>query len=863
MSSALTKIVKPKTGKSSMPLWMQRFVRRMKTKTFQIYFMAFMIPLIIMIIMCIANRIYPFGAKCFLRSDLYNQYMPFYADLQQKLKNGENFHYSWQLGLGSDFMAVYSYYLACPLNFLIVFVSTEHLIELMTVLIFIKIGACGLTSCYYLVHHFRMKRYSMVCFSVFYALSGFMAAYNWNIMWLDAILLAPLIILGLEEIVRAGKWKLYTVALALSIMINYYISIMICIFLVLYFVILILYIPWKQKLRSVVQFGFCSILAACMGAVIMLPGVAAIMGTGFSNADFPKTCQFYFNALDVLARQCVNVSVVINNDHWPNIYCGVAVLFLFPFYVSCRQIQWKKKIPMIILLAFFIASFSNNMLNFIWHGMNYPDSLPARQSFLYILVLLTISYEAFLHVREASVIHLAVCYVIACGFVGACMLFNKNTSDYENHAYILTLMFLTVYAVLGAAYKNMIVDYRLFLAMVILFVSFEAGINTFNTSISTVTRSKYLQKYTNNYDVAQDLDKNDPGLYRIELNNRMTKNDGPLSGFKTATLFSSTVTSGIQDFYQGMGMDYSKVYYSFDGATPLSSAMLGVKYLITDSTSDWSDPYHSFYKKIDDVNVYKGNSGLSIGYCVPAGLSDRWSYEGSNPIDVQNGLSSALGVKTSMYTVVTANTMGNVTTLETPESGDIYVQISGASKDHGDTINLTVKDSKGKKKRIKTYSDAKKGYLLDLGYCEAGDNVTLETTKGSMSEVIVYAYRVNDTAMKETLQKLGEDQLKITEYGSDYLKGTVSPKKDKDLVISVPYDKGWTILVDGKKQKVETFAGAFPMVALSAGSHQITMKYIPTGEYEGIALSAGGLAVFALLVYVGRKRNNRRRTYRR
>jgi uncharacterized membrane protein YfhO len=323
------------------------------------------------------------------------------------------------------------------------------------------------------------------------------------------------------------------------------------------------------------------------------------------------------------------------------------------------------------------------------------------------------------------------------------------------------------------------------------------------------------------------------------------------------------VNSGIENFYDEMGMDYSKVYYSYDGATPLASAMLGVKYLITDNSSDWSDSYHTLYKKIDDVNVYKINSGFSIGYCVPAGLSDRWTCEGGNPIDVQNALANAVGVKASMFTDTEAKTMGNVTTIGTPESGTIYVQISGASKDNGDTINLTVKDSKGIKKRIKTYSDTKKGYLLNLGYCEAGDNVTLETSTGSMTEVIVYAYRVNDDVTKETFRKLAENQLKVTEYGSDYLKGTVDLKTKKDLVISVPYDKGWTILVDGKKQTVEKFAGAFPMVALSAGSHQISMKYIPEGEYEGIAISAGGLAVFALLVYVDRKRRNKRKIYRR
>lgn len=77
-------------------------------------------------------------------------------------------------------------------------------------------------------------------FSTAYALSGFVAAYSWDIMWMDCILLFPLIMVGLEKLVREQKPGLYFVTLALSVFANYYISIMICIFLVFYFILLFL-----------------------------------------------------------------------------------------------------------------------------------------------------------------------------------------------------------------------------------------------------------------------------------------------------------------------------------------------------------------------------------------------------------------------------------------------------------------------------------------------------------------------------------------------------------------------------------------------------------------------------------------------
>ena len=87
-------------------------------------------------------------------------------------------------------------------------------------------------------------------------------------------------------------------------------------------------------------------------------------------------------------------------DHWPNIYCGVLVFVLLPLYVLQKKIPLREKAPKLFLLGFIFISFSTNTLNFIWHGLNYPDSLPARQSFLYCLLLLTLCFEAYSYIRE-------------------------------------------------------------------------------------------------------------------------------------------------------------------------------------------------------------------------------------------------------------------------------------------------------------------------------------------------------------------------------------------------------------------------------------------------------------------------------
>ena len=75
----------------------------------------------------------------------------------------------------------------------------------MTAAIVLKIGLAGLSFTWYLRKRSGVPDFGACFFGIFYALSGYMAAYSWNIMWLDCIVLFPLILLGLEQLVREKK----------------------------------------------------------------------------------------------------------------------------------------------------------------------------------------------------------------------------------------------------------------------------------------------------------------------------------------------------------------------------------------------------------------------------------------------------------------------------------------------------------------------------------------------------------------------------------------------------------------------------------------------------------------------------------
>ena len=91
------------------------------------------------------------------------------------------------------------------------------------------------------------------------------------------------------------------------------------------------------------RFAFYSLLAGGLAAVVLLPEIYALQVTASGDFDFPKTFSSYFSIFDMIARHIGNVGTEIGLDHWPNIYCGVAVLMFFLLYLGSRRLPSGKR----------------------------------------------------------------------------------------------------------------------------------------------------------------------------------------------------------------------------------------------------------------------------------------------------------------------------------------------------------------------------------------------------------------------------------------------------------------------------------------------------------------------------------------
>ena len=802
---------------------------------------AFLIPVVIMLIIFVQRGIFPFGEETFLRTDMYHQYAPFFSEFQSKLKNGGSLLYSWDVGMGVNFSALYAYYLASPFNWLLILCPKGLVIEFMTYQIVLKTGLCGLTMAYYLRKHCRTNDFGVAFFGIFYALSGYMAAYSWNIMWLDCIILFPLIVLGLERLVKDGKGMLYCLTLGMSILSNYYISIMTCIFMVLYFIALLVLdedMHWEKFIGRGFQFAVYSLLAGGLSAIVLLPEVFALQMTASGDVSFPKTFSQYFPIFDMIARHIGNVETEIGLDHWPNVYCGVAVLMFFILYLLCKKISAKEKAVYCIMLLFFFASFSFNVLNFIWHGFHYPNSLPCRQSYIYIFLVLFACYRAYMYLRETPWKHVTAAFAGSVVFV---LMAQKLVTEDHFHfiVYYVAILFLALYLGAIALYQKGRRYYfpALFYALAV--VSIEAAVNTAVTSVTTTSRTAYTDDNAAVEQLVDSIQPNDT-FFRMEKVTRKTKNDGAWMHFPSVSLFSSTANADLSALFKKLGCESSTNAYSITGSTPLIDALFSVKYgIYSEKPEDTS--LRTVIGEQDGVWLYQNNYTLPVGFYVEPDFESKWNRETGNPADVQNSLADALGAEQIMNLVLDTSTEGSDLIFYPETSGEYYAYVGNKKIE-----KVTATTWKG----TKTFTNVDRGYLLELGYCVAGEAVTL-TAVDSKEEMWADVYRFSENGLGSVAAKLSAHPWTLTSWTDTSLKGTISCDQDGWMFTSIPYDEGWNVLVDGKEQKPEKILDAFVGIWLSAGTHTVTMEYTPKGLISGAIISGVSVVLLALIALGG------------
>lgn len=840
--------------------------------------------------------VFPFGSITVMRMDLYHQYGPLFAELYDRIVEHKSLLYSWITGGGSSFLGNYLNYLSSPLSFLIFLFDKEDISYAITFIVAFKCILSATSFSYYLKKSFNKDNYFLSAFGILYAFSAYFLAYYWNVMWLDAMIMLPLIALGIEKIFKTGDIKLYTVSLVILFFANYYMGYMCCIFAVLYFFVCFINTysndgklnenavyekkySTKALMNNVfinrgVKFAFASIIAALICAITLVPVFMILKNSSATSGTFPQTFKSYFDLLDLITSHFALLETTIRSSGdnvLPNIYTGILTFILLPLFLVNNKIKLKEKATYVVLIIFFVFCFNNNCAEYIWHAFHFPNDLPYRYSYMYSFIIAVMGYKTILNFKGIKVKDIAYTGLAIISFVIVCQKFLTNKMT--NSTIYATIIFVALWCGFLFLLKNKNAQKKTVSFVLVTFILCETIISSIVGLPLNQDNKNYKENYKTYTDAINYIDNKDSGFYRTELCYLNTRMDPAYYGYNGISVFSSMAYESYSQLQSSLGMQSNKVNsYTYNTQTPVYNMMFNIKYLIQTDVS--LAPSSNLYKKIYTTsdkksNVYESKYNLPIAYCVNSKIDD-WVTDEGNPFEIQSDFVKLATGYSNVFKPVKYNStdFDAVSGDDVTENGTYWLEKSDSSSNYGtETVSLSptidgnlylyVKSSDLKTITVNSekVSDITQSmedaYILDLGYHNKGDEVLVSldasTMESESTSFDFYCYTADDTVVKNMYNSLAGNSLNVESYSDTTIKGTVNAKENCCLYSSIPYDDGWSVYVDGKKAETFEIGGTLLAIELTPGQHKIEYKYFPVGFLYGIIISA--VTVFGLCVF--------------
>lgn len=871
---------------------------------------AFIIPVILNYIIYLALEIHPFGNGSVLVLDLNGQYVYFYEALRNAVYGQMSMIYSFCRAMGGEFMGIYAYYVASPFSYLVSLFPQSRILDALLVIFLLKTGITGFNFGFYL-HKTSKKvdKLTVITFSVLYSLTTYAVIHQHNSMWIDAMMWLPLITLSIEDLIKNYKYKRFVILLALTMMSNFYIGYMVCIYIAAYF--FYYYFSrnegWRNNpnhephhfRRSFLRIAGASALGIGISMVVVATAYYSLQfgKNTFSNPNFMPSLRFEF--MDFLTKFLPGSYDTVRPEGLPFVYCGVVTLLLIPVYFLSKRISSREKAHSGAFIMFFVLSFFISTFDLIWHGFQKPNWLNYRYSFMLCFFLIVLAYRGYQEIRRAS-----AGTIITTGTLW--LLFICVAQKFEFHSYVeriegtiefdqklkevetvwfsaicfVAFMIILCLAIKSKARRNVSLILCIFVCLEV-FCNGICSCVEFGDDVIYSSYSSYNDFIGAVRPVTNELLDADPSFYRFEKNAHRKYCDNMALRIRGLTNSTSTLNKSTITFLHQLGYASKSHWSKYLGGNPVNDSLLGIKYILANE-NDYQTLYYentggsvtTYNSK--DYSYYRNPYALSIAYGASEDLIDFDLSRGDNPFVRLNGLYGAIlgddeapeifkplhlensNIETTNCDVSTIaghykyapeSSSYDCTvsyTVDVAQDGEVYFYLPS---DYPREVKIKVNGQKTPDSD--TFYGGESDRIVSLGNFSAGDTLTLSMTLKAdvlyVKQNIEPFYYIDMDVFAKSIARIAQTQLTVDEKWTDSrLPGTITTNEDSQLIMTtIAYDAGWKVTVDGKR--VDTFEVLDGVVAFRIdGKGEHTVMM----KYRPRALTLGlAVSIVSILIF--------------
>ncbi|MBP5173870.1 MAG: YfhO family protein [Clostridia bacterium] len=884
-----------------------RFFEYLKTRRYSYLFYCFIIPFVLYYLIYLSMGLHPFGNGSVLVLDLNGQYVYFYEALRNAVYGETSLVYSFCRTLGGEFFGIYAYYLASPFSYIVCLFPQDRMLEALLFIFLLKSGLSGVTMGYYLDRiSSKPRKINIVIFSVLYAMCSYAVVQQHNSMWIDSLIFLPLLTLGIEELIKHSKYRLYVSMLALILLSNFYIGYMCCIYTLIYF----FYYYFSRNedgrnnptgepfhfRRSLLRIAGFSALAIGISMIIVATAYYSLQfgKNTFSNPDF--SFEIRFDIMDFFTKFLPGSYDTVRPEGLPLVYSGILTLYCVPVYFFSKKFSVREKIFSAAILFLFFLCFSINTVDMIWHGFQKPNWLNYRYSFMVSFLMLVMGFKGFGELKKtgARVIGLlCVIYVIFLSVVqkfkfhavveriGGKTEFDQPLEELET-VWISLLFFIVVAALLCIAVRSKRSHtMSLIICIVTCVEAFAGSLVTaveFGNDVIYSSYSSYNDFIKSLRPLTTEIVETDTGFYRYEKNAHRKYCDNMALNIRGITNSTSTLNKSTIEFLEKMGYASKSHWSKYLGGNPVNDSLIGIKYIIAKQSDDYdvwySDAgFNTATYNSDEYMTYLNPYALSLSYAVDEGTSEFNMSSCSTPQERLNALVKAMTGDESLemftpleYSADTTNcTVSTIAghwkyvhtnseadailiyTFKAVEDGEVYFYLPS---DYAREVRMKIGG-----RSLGNFYGGETTRIFSLGSFKKGEDIVLSMTLDAdvlyVKQDVDPLYQLNRTDFETAMSILSKEQVEIGEgWKPTKLEGSVTTSSDDRLMLTtLPYDEGWKVYVDGKQTEIEKVLGALIAYRIpEAGEHTVVFKYSPRCYVLGNVISVLSLILFILIM---------------
>ena len=835
--------------------------------------------LLLALLLFFLYRLYPFADQTLAWCDMKQQVIPFLLDFQNIAAGRADMLLNLQNAGGMSFIGVFFFFISSPFTFLTLFVDASDIYLFANVLVILKMAACSFTASLFFQRRFReLNALQNVALSVMYAFCGYTMLYYQNMVWLDVMAMFPVLLIGADLMIQKQKISCFVLALSAIIVLNFYLTYMVVVFIVLAFGAYLFFFEGNiaEKRKTVLLLGIATFLALLITTAVWLPSLYQYLSSAravglYESLTSGNLLTHYFTTLPILL--CSG-----------GILAGILMLF------GCIGTRRRETAVLFSLWLLTVVPVFIEPVNKMWHTGSY-QAFPARYGYITVflgLILLAQTISALnlqnrgLRYQSASGVAGALLLVVSAGTVSLLLITGKYEeltpytrtlwADGPSTGYFLIFAGTAVLCYFTGMYlyRNRLLTERVFSVFLCLMVVCEA---LFSGGVFIGSAANPDAFYRPVFDLSGRIE--DTGLYRVK-NNRKYFDINLLGGLNYPTLNHYTSLTNKDYMYTMKKLGYSSYWMevSSHGGTEFTDALLANRYSIlrTVELEPDDDPVYDN----GTFAIVRSPYAMSFGTVIRSdGISSLERLPDLSRMDIQQSMFERI-FHTDRRLVIdydfsaSQNLLcgqGEKTSLirEIPEANgtlSYYIVAEGRQTLYFDCFDQLTNHLS--EPIYNSFSISVNGKVVEAAYPRQGSNGILKLGAFADEPVRIKIDVLKDVSAKsfgvfgidlDALDSAVRQAPRVTlEQKGNTLAGTVTAEgEDRYLLLPLPFEQGYTATVNHKKAEVLHVFDDLMAVRLDNGENEFILTFLPPGLKAGAALSVLGILLFVLLARLFRK----------